>query len=72
MKNQQKAIRKRASYLKAIKAVKENYWNNFLEKASRKDVFQAMKYTKERTTKAILPLQYKQGKETLVVEDFKL
>ena len=30
-----------------------------------------MQYTTERTTRAILPLQYKQGQETLVAEDFK-
>ena len=30
-----------------------------------------MQYTTERTTRAIPPLQYKQGQETLVAEDFK-
>ena len=71
LNNQRKARKKRSSYLKAIKAAKVEHWNQFLQKAQGKDVFKAMQYTKERTTRVIPPLQYKQGQETLVAEDFK-
>jgi hypothetical protein len=40
-------------YFHAIREAKTNCWNSFLEKAQGKEIFTALKYTKEKTIQTI-------------------
>ena len=40
-------------YFHAIREAKTNCWNSFLEKAQGKEIFTALKYTKEKTLRII-------------------
>ena len=56
--NARKAKAKRDQYLYAIKVAKTSYWDSFLQKVKGKDIFKALSYTKQRTTRLIPKLQY--------------
>ena len=58
-------------YFYAIREAKTSCWNSFLEKAQGKEVFTALKYTKEKTLRIIPSLQYKKDGTTRLVESFK-
>ena len=57
-------------YFHAIREAKTSCWNSFLEKAQGKEVFTALKYTKERTLRVIPSLQYSKDGTTKLVESF--
>jgi len=58
-------------YFHAIREAKTSCWNSFLEKAQGKEVFTALKYTKEKTLRIIPSLQYSKDGTTRLVESFK-
>ena len=58
-------------YFHAIREAKTSCWNSFLEKAQGKEVFTALKYTKERTLRIIPSLQYSKDGTTRLVESFE-
>lgn len=51
--NIRKAKARRDQYLDAVKAAKASHWDSFLQKAKGKDIFKALGYTKQRTTRLI-------------------
>ena len=55
---QQKYQEARATYYYKIKKVKLNYWNNFLENASGKEIFKAFQYTKQNKVEKLPIIQY--------------
>jgi hypothetical protein len=57
-------------YFHAIREAKTNCWNSFLEKAQGKEIFTALKYTKEKTIRTIPSLQYSKDGTTRLVESF--
>ncbi len=57
-------------YFHAIREAKTNCWNSFLEKAQGKEIFTALKYTKEKTLRTIPSLQYSKDGTTRLVESF--
>ncbi len=57
-------------YFHAIREAKTNCWNSFLEKAQGKEVFTALKYTKEKTLRTTPSLQYSKDGTTRLVESF--
>jgi hypothetical protein len=57
-------------YFHAIREAKTSCWNSFLEKAQGKEVFTALKYTKEKTLRTIPSLQYSKDGTTRLVESF--
>ena len=69
--NARKAKAKRDQYLYAVKAAKTSHWDSFLQKAKGKDIFKALSYTKQRTTRLIPELQYQQEGETRTAIDFE-
>ena len=69
--NARKAKTKRDQYLYAVKAAKTSHWDSFLQKAKGKDIFKALSYTKQRTTRPIPELQYKQQGELRTAVDFE-
>jgi ribonuclease HI len=69
--NARRAKAKRDQYLYAVKQAKANHWDTFLQKATGKDIFKALAYTKQKTTRAIPELKYKQGEEIRTAQDFK-
>ncbi len=58
-------------YFYAIREAKTSCWNSFLEKAQGKEVFTALKYTKEKTLQIVPSLQYSKDGITRLVESFK-
>ena len=60
----------RNQYFYAIREAKTSCWNTFLEKAQGKEVFTALKYTKEKTLQTIPSLQYSKDGNTRLVESF--
>jgi len=58
-------------YFYAIREAKTSCWNSFLEKAQGKEVFTALKYTKEKTLRTIPSLQYSKDGTTRLVESFE-
>ena len=69
-RHSRQAKHKRNFYLHAIKAAKTSHWNDFLQQAKGKEIFKALSYTKEKTTRTIPALQYKQGEKVETAEDF--
>jgi hypothetical protein len=69
--NTRTAKDKRGQYLHAIRKAKAGHWNSFLENAKGKDIFKALSYTKQRTTRVIPELQYMQGGEKKTATEFK-
>ena len=57
-------------YFYAIREAKTSCWNSFLEKAQGKEVFTALKYTKEKTLQTIPGLQYRKDGTTRLVKSF--
>jgi len=47
IQTEQKYHKARANYYFEIKKAKSNCWNNFLENASKKEIFKAFQYTKQ-------------------------
>src|SRR6266568_9154212 len=58
-------------YFRTIREAKTSCWNSFLEKAQGKEVFTALKYTKEKTLRTIPSLQYSKDRTTRLVESFE-
>jgi hypothetical protein len=54
-----------------VKKAKASHWDSFLQNAKGKDIFKALGYTEQRTTRAILELQYTQGRERRVAKEFE-
>jgi hypothetical protein len=54
-----------------VKKAKASHWDSFLQNAKGKDIFKALGYTEQRTTRAILELQYTQGGERRVAKEFE-
>lgn len=69
--NARKAKTKTDQYLYAVKAAKTSHQDSFLQKAKGKDIFKALSYTKQRTTRLIPELQYKQQGELRTAIDFE-
>jgi len=57
-------------YFHAIKKAKTSCWNALLKKAQRKEVFTALKYTKEKTLQTIPSLQYNKDGNAKPVKSF--
>jgi len=57
-------------YFHAIREAKTTCWNKFLEKAQGKEIFTALKYTKEKTLRTVPSLQYRKDGNTRLVESF--
>jgi len=55
---------------KPASKAKTSCWNSFLEKAQGKEIFTALKYTKEKTLRIIPSLQYSKDRTTRLVESF--
>jgi len=58
--NTRRAKIKRDQYLLAVKTAKASHWDSFLQNARGKDIFKALSYTKQRTTRLIPELQYQE------------
>ena len=58
-------------YFHAIREAKTSCWNSFLEKAQGKEVFTALKYTKEKTLQIVPSLQYSTDGITRLIESFE-
>ena len=58
-------------YFSAVREAKTSCWNSFLEKVQGKEVFTALKYTKEKTLRIIPSLQYSKDGTTRLVESFR-
>jgi hypothetical protein len=69
--NARRARAKRDQYLQAVKKAKASHWDSFLQNAKGKDIFKALGYTEQRTTRAIPELQYTQGGERRVAKEFE-
>jgi hypothetical protein len=57
-------------YFYIIREAKTSCWNSFLKKAQGKEIFTALKYTKDKTLQAIPSLQYSKDRTTRLVESF--
>ena len=51
--NARRARAKRDQYLQAVKKAKASHWDSFLQNAKGKDIFKALSYTEQRSTRAI-------------------
>jgi hypothetical protein len=69
--NTRRAKSKRDQYLHAVKKTKASHWDSFLQNAKGKDIFKALSYTEQRTTRVIPELQYMQGGERRTAKEFK-
>ena len=69
--NTRRAKIKRDRYLLAVKTAKASHWDSFLQKARGKDIFKALSYTKQRTTRLIPELQYQEHGATKTAIEFK-
>ena len=68
---QEQHAQARKRYFAAVKTAKTKHWNSFLEKAKGKDIFTALRYTKEKTLRKIPPLQYTDNGQEKTVESFQ-
>lgn len=74
-RNPNSPIRQRAfktvrnKYFSEIKTAKSECWNTFLKNAQGKEIFQALRFTKEKTTRRVPPLA--QTDNTALAEDFQ-
>ena len=57
-------------YFYVIREAKTSYWNSFLEKAQGKEIYTALRYTKEKTLRIIPSLKYSNNRTTRLVESF--
>ena len=60
----------RNQYFHAIREAKTSCWNSFLEKAQGKEIYTALRYTKEKTLRIIPSLKYSKNGTTELVESF--
>ena len=54
-----------------MRKAKASHWESFLQNAKGKDIFKALSYTEQRSTRAIPELQYTQGGEKRVAKEFE-
>jgi hypothetical protein len=54
-----------------VKKAKASHWDSFLQNAKGKDIFKALGYTEQRTTRAIPEFQYTQGGERNEAKEFE-